>query len=152
MGWSRSSSTRIAHAGGGVHRQRQARVTVYRLRRQQLGIDNGPSLFGDADENGASDGARPQQYAAEFVLKLLKKRMFTRPHLCRHARTASPHAGRRTRRLRRRTAAYVGILRHSSAGSRRSTPRMTSPRKRRLMRWRAPHGYGPNFHLMNRHC
>ena len=48
-----------------------------RLRRQHLGVSDGSALFG-ADED-AIEGRRPQQYAAEFVLKLLKKRMFSSP-------------------------------------------------------------------------
>jgi superfamily II DNA or RNA helicase len=85
-----------------------------RLRRRRLGIDNGPSLFGDADDNDASNGARPQQYAAEFVLKLLKKRMFSSPAafaatLEQHRRTLVA-AGRSTATAPVRQPS-VGILR-----------------------------------------
>ena len=41
-----------------------------------------PSLFGHDDaatDDGDGGGVRTQQYAAEFVLKLLKKRMLSSP-------------------------------------------------------------------------
>ncbi|MCB0054843.1 MAG: DISARM system SNF2-like helicase DrmD, partial [Caldilinea sp.] len=83
-----------------------------RLRRRRLGVDRGPSLFGD-DGDEETGGGRSQQYAAEFVLKLLKKRMFSSP--AAFAATLDQH--RRTMQMgRSATAAPVrvpapGILR-----------------------------------------
>jgi len=47
-----------------------------RLRRRRLGAENSPSLLGEGAE---IDANRAEQAAADFVLKLLKKRLFSSP-------------------------------------------------------------------------
>ncbi len=88
-----------------------------RLRRRHVNATSAPSLFGHDDpttDDGDSGGVRTQQYAAEFVLKLLKKRMFSSPAafaatLEQHRRTVT--AGRSSADATQARPPSSGILR-----------------------------------------